>query len=149
MTPDNRLVSERFPRSSKYHPEWVMASASGGANALCLTEWLAASLDLRPGMRVRDLGCGRAASSIFLHREFGVQVWATDLWFSVSETRPNQALHRTAALHVGGQSGILAGALKRVARATRPLRSATRRPELPRATLRKGRVHWLELSLPC
>jgi cyclopropane fatty-acyl-phospholipid synthase-like methyltransferase len=25
------------------------------------------------------------ASSIFLHREFGVQVWATDLWFSVSE----------------------------------------------------------------
>ena len=26
--------------------------------------------------------------------------------------------------------------------------SATRRPELPRATLRKGRPHWLELSLP-
>ena len=25
--------------------------------------------------------------------------------------------------------------------------SATRRPELPRATLRKGRAHWLELSL--
>jgi len=24
-------------------------------------------------------------SSIFLHREFGVQVWATDLWFSASE----------------------------------------------------------------
>jgi cyclopropane fatty-acyl-phospholipid synthase-like methyltransferase len=36
-------------------------------------------------MRVLDLGCGRAASSIFLHREFGVQVWATDLWFSPSE----------------------------------------------------------------
>ena len=36
-------------------------------------------------MRVLDLGCGRAASSIFLRREFGVQVWATDLWFSASE----------------------------------------------------------------
>ena len=36
-------------------------------------------------MRVLDLGCGRAASSIFLRREFDVQVWATDLWFSVSE----------------------------------------------------------------
>jgi len=36
-------------------------------------------------MRVLDLGCGRAISSIFLHREFGVQVWATDLWYSVSE----------------------------------------------------------------
>jgi cyclopropane fatty-acyl-phospholipid synthase-like methyltransferase len=36
-------------------------------------------------MRVLDLGCGRAASSIFLRREFGVQVWATDLWFHASE----------------------------------------------------------------
>ena len=36
-------------------------------------------------MRVLDPGCGRAASSIFFHREFGVQVWATDLWFSASE----------------------------------------------------------------
>jgi cyclopropane fatty-acyl-phospholipid synthase-like methyltransferase len=36
-------------------------------------------------MRVLDLGCGRAASSIFLRREFDVQVWATDLWFDASE----------------------------------------------------------------
>jgi SAM-dependent methyltransferase len=50
-----------------------------------MTEWLAEALDLRPGMRVLDLGCGRAASSLFLHREFGVRVWATDLWFSASE----------------------------------------------------------------
>ncbi|MGH9843561.1 MAG: SAM-dependent methyltransferase [Blastocatellia bacterium] len=85
MAFDKRLVSERFPRSSKYHPEWVIASVSGGANALWMAEWLAASLDLRPGMRVLDLGCGRAMSSIFLRREFGVQVWAADLWFSVTE----------------------------------------------------------------
>ena len=85
MTSDKRLVSERFPRSSQYHPEWVLASVSGGANSLWMTEWLTTTLDLRPGMRVLDLGCGRTASSIFLRREFGVQVWATDLWFSVSE----------------------------------------------------------------
>ena len=86
MTPDPRLLSERFPRSWKYHPEWVLANASnGGANTLHLSEWLATGLDLRPGMRVLDLGCGRAMSSIFLRREFGVQVWATDLWFSASE----------------------------------------------------------------
>jgi SAM-dependent methyltransferase len=36
-------------------------------------------------MRVLDLGCGRGASSVFLHKEFGVQVWAVDLWFSVDE----------------------------------------------------------------
>ena len=85
MAQDNRLLSERFPRSSKYHPEWVIANASGGANALWLIEWLATALDLRPGMKVLDLGCGRASTSIFLRREFGVQVWATDLWFSASE----------------------------------------------------------------
>ena len=84
MKADERLVSERFPRSSKYHPEWVKASASGGANALWLTEWLTDALDLRSDMRVLDLGCGLAMSSIFLRREFGVQVWATDLWFSAS-----------------------------------------------------------------
>ena len=62
-----------------------MASVSGGANSLWVTEWLTTALDLQPGMRVLDLGCGRAASSIFLRREFGVEVWAADLWFSVSE----------------------------------------------------------------
>lgn len=76
---------ERFPRSSRYHPDWVLAGTSGGANALWLTEWLTEKMQLRPGMRVLDLGCGRAMSSIFLRREFDVQVWATDLWFSASE----------------------------------------------------------------
>ena len=85
MTPDDLLISKSFPRSSKYNPEWILASVSGGANSLWLTEWLTAALELRPGMRVLDLGCGRAASSIFLSREFGVQVWATDLWFSAEE----------------------------------------------------------------
>src|SRR5947208_8189129 len=98
MTSDKRLVSERFPRSSQYHPEWVMASVSGGANSLWMTEWLAAALDLRPGMRVLDLGCGRASSSVFLRREFGVQVWATDLWFSASE---NLARIRDAGVEDG------------------------------------------------
>jgi cyclopropane fatty-acyl-phospholipid synthase-like methyltransferase len=84
MADDQRVISERFPRSSTYQPEWIVGGVSGGANALWLTEWLATALDLRPGMRVLDLGCGRASSSIFLHREFDVQVWATDLWFSAS-----------------------------------------------------------------
>jgi SAM-dependent methyltransferase len=85
MAADDRLRSEQFPRASQYHPEWVIANASGGANSLWLTEWLTTAMDLRPGLRVLDLGCGRASSSIFLHREFGVQVWATDLWISASE----------------------------------------------------------------
>jgi SAM-dependent methyltransferase len=85
MSPDTRLSSDRFPRASRYHPDWVIASASGGANSLWITEWLAAAMELQSGMRVLDLGCGRAASSIFLRREFSVDVWATDLWISASE----------------------------------------------------------------
>jgi len=85
MASEQRLITNQYLRSNKYHPDWIIASASGGANALWLTEWLVGALNLRSGMRVLDLGCGRAASSIFLHREFGVDVWATDLWFSPSE----------------------------------------------------------------
>src|SRR5947208_4911260 len=85
MTADERLTCDRFPRASAYHPEWVLAGAGSAANALWMTEWLCGALDLRDGMRVLDLGCGRAMSSVFLRREFGVQVWAADLWFSVTE----------------------------------------------------------------
>lgn len=85
MSNDQRLTCNRFPRSSAYHPDWVVANMSSAANALWLTEWLCEGLDLQPGMRVLDLGCGRAMSSIFLRREFRVQVWATDLWFSPAE----------------------------------------------------------------
>ena len=79
------FVSPRFPRASRYHADWITASVGGGANSLWITEWLSEALGLRPGMRLLDLGCGRGASSVFLRREFGVQVWATDLWYDVSE----------------------------------------------------------------
>jgi len=82
---DSRLIVQQFPRSNKYSPAWLVAGCSGGANPLWLTEWLTSALELRPGMRILDLGCGRALSSIFLHREFEVEVWAVDLWFSASE----------------------------------------------------------------
>lgn len=86
MGGDNRLLSPRFPRSSKYHPDWVIKNGTTGtASTLWLTEWLADVMGLKPGMRVLDLGCGRAISSIFLAREYGLQVWATDLWIGASE----------------------------------------------------------------
>lgn len=51
MTRDERFIFERFPKANKYHPDWILAGVSGGANALWLTDWLSESLDLRPGMR--------------------------------------------------------------------------------------------------
>jgi cyclopropane fatty-acyl-phospholipid synthase-like methyltransferase len=55
-----------------------------GPNAVWLTESLTQAMDLKPGMRVLDMGCGKALSSIFLAREFGVQVWANDWWIDAT-----------------------------------------------------------------
>lgn len=83
-----------FPRAAAYDPEWMLANLMG-PNAVWLTEALTAALDLQPGLRVLDLGCGKALSSVFLAREFGVQVWATDLWIGATE---NLARIREAGL---------------------------------------------------
>ncbi|HVG98904.1 MAG TPA: methyltransferase domain-containing protein [Chloroflexota bacterium] len=75
---------EALPRSAAYDPDWMLRNLMG-PNAVWLTEALIGAMHLRPGMRVLDLGCGRAISSVFLARELDVQVWATDLWIGASE----------------------------------------------------------------
>jgi SAM-dependent methyltransferase len=78
------IAHTRYPRASAYDAEFQLASCMG-PNVLWLAEALSEVMELRPGMRVLDLGCGRAASSIFFAREFGVQVVAADLWISPGE----------------------------------------------------------------
>jgi len=56
-----------------------------GPNPLWLLEDLCNHLDLRPGMRVLDMGCGKGLTSIFLAKEFGVTVFANDLWISATD----------------------------------------------------------------
>jgi cyclopropane fatty-acyl-phospholipid synthase-like methyltransferase len=79
-----RLRLKAYPRSSDYDPEWVLQNHMG-PNALWLAESLCEVVKLRPHARVLDMGCGKAITSIFLAREFGAQVWATDLWISASD----------------------------------------------------------------
>lgn len=82
MTDLARLLDKpEFPRSSRYDPAWMLDNQMG-PNALWLAEWLAEVVSLEAGMRVLDLGCGRAMTSIFLAREFGVRVWAADWWIA-------------------------------------------------------------------
>ena len=81
---EQALRCPEFPRSGKYDPEWVIENTMG-PNVLWLTESLAQLMDLKPGMRVLDMGCGRAISSIFLAREYDLQVWAADLWIAPGE----------------------------------------------------------------
>jgi cyclopropane fatty-acyl-phospholipid synthase-like methyltransferase len=74
----------QFPRSKKYDLNWMVEDQMG-PNVVWLAEALTQVMELKPGMRVLDMGCGKAVSSIFLAKEFGVQVWATDLWIEAGE----------------------------------------------------------------
>src|ERR1700694_769311 len=80
------ISSTAFPLTAKYDPKWIRDNALG-ENALCQVESLARRLSLRAGMRVLDLGCGKATSSIFLAREFGIEAWAADEATSPTENR--------------------------------------------------------------
>ena len=73
-----------YPLSSKYDPKWIIDNHMG-SHCLWLTEALTKNLQLKPGMRVLDIGCGKALSSIFLAKEFGVEVCAFDLHVNVTE----------------------------------------------------------------
>ncbi|MGW0230608.1 SAM-dependent methyltransferase [Actinopolymorpha singaporensis] len=78
------LTVERYPRSSTYDQLWVVDNLMG-PHPLWAAEALTQVMLLRPGMRVLDLGCGTALTSIFLAREYDVQVWAVDLWVEPTE----------------------------------------------------------------
>jgi cyclopropane fatty-acyl-phospholipid synthase-like methyltransferase len=89
MTNDDltaRLAKPRFPLSSRYDGRFVVDNLMG-PNVLWLAEYLSEAIELKPGMRILDLGCGKAVSSIFFAREFGVHVTAADLWIKPTENQ--------------------------------------------------------------
>lgn len=81
-----QLTLPAFPRAARYAPQWMLENVMG-PNPVWLAEALAPALALTPGMRVLDLGCGKALTSIFLAAEFGVRVWAADIWIRPAENR--------------------------------------------------------------
>ena len=77
----------KYPKSQTYDRQFLLDNMMG-PNAMKILEemtQLPEMLELKPQMRVLDLGCGRGLTSIFLAKEFGVQVFATDLWIAASE----------------------------------------------------------------
>lgn len=70
-------TNKYFPLSSRYDEQWVRNN-SLGENVLYNLESLCDVLELTPGMKVLDLGSGKAVSAIFLAKEFDVEVWAVD-----------------------------------------------------------------------
>ncbi len=72
------LTDKKYPLSAKYDPEWIYNNRNG-SQSLWLIEGLCQIMDLTPGMKVLDLGCGNAITSIFLAKEYGVSVFAVDV----------------------------------------------------------------------
>jgi cyclopropane fatty-acyl-phospholipid synthase-like methyltransferase len=91
------LANERYPRSARHSARWMVHNAMG-PNPVWLAEALTQVMPLEPGMRVLDMGCGTALTSIFLAKEFDVEVWATDLWVT-----PTDNWSRVAAAGLGGR----------------------------------------------
>lgn len=74
----------KYIKSSRYDNSFIMENMMG-PNSMKLLEELTTSVQLEKGMRVLDLGCGKGLTSVFLAKEFGVQVFATDLWITATE----------------------------------------------------------------
>jgi cyclopropane fatty-acyl-phospholipid synthase-like methyltransferase len=80
----DQLQRTEYPRTNRYEPGWVLHNLMG-PNVLWLAESLMQVMPLDAGARVLDLGSGKAVSSIFLAKEFGVEVWSADLWIKPTD----------------------------------------------------------------
>ncbi len=74
----------KYLKSEKYDNDFVKANMMG-PNSMIILENLLENVTLTDNMRVLDLGCGKGLTSIFLAKEYGVQVFAVDLWIPAGE----------------------------------------------------------------
>ncbi len=78
------MIYMNFIKTNQYDKNFLKENMMG-PNAMKILEEMSQNLKLEKGMRVLDLGCGRGLTSIFLAKEFGVTVFATDLWISPTD----------------------------------------------------------------
>lgn len=71
----------RYPELDGYSDDDCYRSFFGGGGLYLATHMLR-TLRFKPTDLVLDLGCGQAATSIFLARHYGVRIVALDLWTS-------------------------------------------------------------------
>jgi len=73
-----------YLKSKKYDSDFINENMMG-PNSMKIIEELSQKIPLKSGMRVLDLGCGNGLTSLFLAKEYGLQVFAVDLWISPTE----------------------------------------------------------------
>ncbi len=73
-----------YGKTEKYDKDFLDANMMG-PNSMMILEEILEKVPLKAGMRVLDLGCGMGLTSIFLAKEYGVRVFALDLWVSATD----------------------------------------------------------------
>ena len=75
-----------YEKTLKYNTELINEKIMG-PNPLKLEEELMKDNKIKPGSVVMDLGSGQGITSIFLVKEYGFKVYATDLWSNPEDNR--------------------------------------------------------------
>lgn len=73
-----------FIRTKKYDKKFLQDNMMG-PNSMMVLEELTKTLPIKKGMKVLDLGCGKGLTSIFLAKEFELEIFAVDLWVNPTE----------------------------------------------------------------
>ncbi len=76
----------KYNRAEKYEFSFIKDLIMG-PNPLKLGEELLQGHGIPAGATVMDLGCGRGLTSVFLVKEYGFRVFATDLWIGATENK--------------------------------------------------------------
>jgi cyclopropane fatty-acyl-phospholipid synthase-like methyltransferase len=74
----------KFGEHTEFTPDFYQKNLMG-PSAIRILDELCRRLNLSPDMRILDLACGTGLTSIYLAKEYGAQVFATDLWVSATD----------------------------------------------------------------
>ena len=75
-----------YKRSNKYDTKLVREKIMG-PNPIKLDEELLMDHRIPQGAMVMDLGSGKGLTSVFLVKEYGLRVFATDLWSNPTDNK--------------------------------------------------------------
>ena len=74
----------RLGKNPNFDKDFLLENMMG-PNCVRIAEELTQKIQLSSEMRILDLGCGTGLTSIFLAKEFGAQIFATDLWINPTD----------------------------------------------------------------
>ena len=80
------LITAKYEKTEKYNTDLINQKIMG-PNPLKLEEELMKDNSIKKGSIVMDLGSGQGITSIFLVKEYGFKVYATDLWSNPEENK--------------------------------------------------------------